>query len=114
MLGFIADVVVCSITLDAVDAAVLPRKAPYKMEPMQGDVLASPTPLPIVSTYTLYFGNGGSTTTAPVASQTAALSTFSTLASSSAPSPSRSSSSAGHCSKKKHASASSSGNVVST
>ncbi|TKY87244.1 hypothetical protein EX895_003921 [Sporisorium graminicola] len=83
---------------------------------MQGDVRAAPTPLPIVSTYTLYFGKGGSTTTAPSASQTVSTPTPSASTSSSA--LPRSTSSAGTCSKNKHTSAigspSSSGSLAST
>ncbi|SJX61935.1 uncharacterized protein SRS1_12920 [Sporisorium reilianum f. sp. reilianum] len=86
------------------NAAVLPRMAPLNVQPMQGDVVTSPTPLPVVSTYTLYFGNGGSTTTAPpLASQTVNPPTSSAPTSTSV--PPRSTSSSGKCSKNKHTSA---------
>ena len=112
MLCLITAIITSSIARNVVDAAVLPRKAPFKVEPMQGDLSISPTPLPIVSTYTLYFGSGGATTTAPLASQTASSSAPSSSVTS--PAPPRSTSSVSQCSKKKHTSASSSGSLASS
>ncbi|SPO22037.1 uncharacterized protein UTRI_02032_B [Ustilago trichophora] len=89
---------------DACNAAALPRMAPLKEVAMDGNTLSAPTPLPIVSTYTLYFGVGGATAAAPVSSQTSAVPTASISASSSA--PARSTASSGQCSsKRKHTSA---------
>lgn len=86
------------------DAAVLPRMAPLRIVAMGGNTLSAPTPLPIVSTYTLYFGMGGATAAAPVSSQTSAVPTTSISGSSTA--PARSTASSSQCpSKKKHTSA---------
>ncbi|KAJ9478067.1 hypothetical protein PHBOTO_001651 [Pseudozyma hubeiensis] len=83
----------------AVNAAVIPRMAPLKVTPMEGDVLTAPTPLPIVATYVLYFGNNGATTTPPSFSPTSTRSTSSAPTSTS--SPARSTTKAGKCTKKK-------------
>lgn len=79
-----------------VHAAVLPR-----VPPGEGAASATPTPLPIVSTYTLYFGNGGATVQSPVVTQTVMPPTSSTFTQ---PSP-LSTSGPKKCSKKKQLSA---------
>ena len=97
--------VVIAFNDDATFAAVLPRRAPLKVAAMDGEALTAPSPLPVVSTYSLYFGNGGATVSNPVKTKGAASPT-SGIPSSSATAPAKSTSSAGQCpSKKKHTSA---------
>ncbi|SNX83028.1 uncharacterized protein MEPE_01734 [Melanopsichium pennsylvanicum] len=58
-----------ALTLNnATNAAVIPQKAPTKLVPINALTQSSPTPLPVVSTYTLYFGSQGATVAAPVLS----------------------------------------------
>lgn len=71
-------VVFGNLSPQGAEAAVLPRMAPLKVSSLQGSALDGPDPLPVVSTYTLYFGNNGATVSAPVVSMTAVPATTST------------------------------------
>lgn len=92
--------------------AVLPRSPPSKMSGTDSAAIAVPTPLSVVSAYTLYFGNAGATVAAPVMSQASSTTTLGPASTSIT--PARSTSKAGQCTKKHSSARSSTSSLVST